>query len=552
MLLKEVLGASSWSGLSSERIVEAVESLLSLHIFSPARAAFMFSHSDSILLDCYLTTLRDSCLLLDDVDKTSNIRSARSTTLMKTVSQLFSLATKPPGGKGLKGRNNAKPWFEHVFRKLAEAAGIETSPKMNSKLNAHQLLTLEELLQVASNKTKYLGTTTLRAIAINYGNLFIDDEQDDRWSLLEKLLELDSNVFSIPVHDDTIPPKARGAQNPLLQALFARIAYRTSHPGYGMSAAQESIQRRILIRLMEELATARALSSFLQVWHESLSELEERRSGLLDQGLPSDIPVITLLESQNISVALAKVLEISLTTKQIASDLELLERSIRLMPESMLVKERAQGRSGLVVAEAIFLALSRQDSIDSLREHGSMFTEMLLQQIRADAWPQSHMWRVWKLLGLIHTIWPQIPSWEANSSLGAESLANLRLAFLRASTIFDGNFRKHLTADSAIYREAYEAFGCMLSFAETYVMNRKSDLEGSLDLVNKMLLVTARLLKPGKHYAKCSQPTANDESRTSLQVSWNGSPDGLSSRKILALALALAARLVSQYPFALP
>lgn len=505
------------------------------------------SHRDPQIFTRSLDALRSS-ICTSAVQQPSSIsQSVRTKTLLNSLPRLFVHATRCCRWKGSRGWNDDLPWLEAVFKELAEVAGIRTAPKAGPGLSSYQLSVLECLLQVAIDNSISLSTTLLRIIAISYCKLFTGDNSRDRWVLTEQIFKLDANVFLIPSHDENIPKPVRSLQNPLLETLFGKIAALARQSGGEASEMQQRIHQQIFLPLMQELASARALSSFIRFWHLNLLDLEERRLGGLDPAL--DLEDITILEVQSNSESLKNIFEKALSIKQIAGELDWLKSSIEPFSKSSPVQGKAQAFSALVILEAVLMSISREENISSLREQGMSLMDIILQQVRASIWPKRHRWRLWRLLTQIHTLWPRHHYDEKQEGCSFNRVSNVQYALERACKSIEkgGIYKTRSRVKTSVYREAYEAFGWILSFADID-KDRHSDVENTFSEVKQVLVTLSRFLNAGlENPANGSEQAAKQELDMPWRPRWDGRPEGLESPG--TLAVALAARLILQYPF---
>ncbi|KAI9792723.1 MAG: hypothetical protein M1816_001822 [Peltula sp. TS41687] len=545
-------------GTSLSNLVALLEQIVMSYILVPARSSFSrsgtsvessaktsSSHTEAAMLPGFLAALRSAISTTTVQQPSSKSQSVRTETLLNSLPRVFLLAIRCCRWTGSKGRNDDLPWVEAVFRELAEIAGIQTTSQDGLGLSISQTSLLERLLQVGIDNSIFLGTTMLRIITINYCKLFTENHSKDRWALIEQIFKLDANIFLIPSHDENIPQLMRSLQNPLLEALFSKISALARQSGDEVSELQQRIHQQIFRPLMEDLANARALSGFFRYWHQNLSDLEERRLAGLDPAL--SVENITILEVRSNSESLRPILQKSLTKKQIGVELDWLRSSIEPLAKSSSDREKAQAFSALVILEAVLMSISREDNISSLREQALSLMDMILQQVRAGVWPKWHRWRLWRLLTEMNTLW--LHHYFHEHTEGSSPKENLlQNSLKRACKIIEkgGTNKARSKNNTSVYREAYEAFGWILSLGET-AMNRPFGLEDAFSEVKDAITVVHKLLNDGLEYpSNGSDQATNHKSETSWWAQWNGEPEGLKNQG--TLVIALAACLILQYP----
>lgn len=545
------------------RITQNLELLLAAHIIHPARASFLMKNQQEQehdsetnpmpdtniqTLDIYLSRLRAAIDITDERKDSTSSQTPYRYPLMCSICRFFLVAVKY-SRIGFKGRHEENAWLEAFFVVLLHTAGISTSLNIATDLQVDQMQVLEQLLQVAVDCKLSLSTDLLRTIIVHYSNTFEGEDTTSNWTLRAKVLKLDANVFLVPFVHESFPPIARSFKNPLLVGLFRRITVLAGQTDHEIVDLQNRVQQDVLLPLMRELANARALTDFLRYWHGSLAPLMEPRLDPPDEGASSKVPVTTMLDSNKTLETLRSLLESSLNIGQITGEMEALMSSISLLSSDAPVPLKAQAFASLVVLEAMVLSLSSDENITSLEPRVDVLYAMLLEKINLDPWLQPHLWRFWKTLAELHTIWPKVCPWNSQNNFAEHESSVANFKFDLASTTFQKALMQEGVGRSraSLYRNAIECFGFMSSLFQIYNNPKDNKFREATSALQKMLELTIELLQQGPNSGCSSSQGATAEWMDRLSKAyWDGSPEGLITHEVLALTLVLL--LISQYP----
>jgi nucleolar pre-ribosomal-associated protein 2 len=214
-------------------------------------------------------------------------------------------------------------WLQAIFalilESIAKTASSSSSPIITSLLQsciAHQVTLDLPLLR--SIITQYALTETV-----------VD------WSLVSKIVKLDSNTFLIPEPEED-----------LLEKLFSAITIVSN--GSSWLEVADQVVDGVVVPLMGESAKARDLTGFVFKWYAQLVVLQEKRG-------KSSVSYLSAWEDDALIVKFREVMEPSLTIEQIKELVDWLEERSKECFEAVLV-----------IADAISGAVSKEETIDMM------------------------------------------------------------------------------------------------------------------------------------------------------------------------------------------
>ncbi|KAK5745674.1 hypothetical protein LTR17_001173 [Elasticomyces elasticus] len=266
---------------------QTLETLLARHVFLPARLALMEanqrqrSHVKKTALQTRESSIGERLAALK-----SSILSGKLEP--SVLPPLLGIALRCAPAINQLQRTKEQPWIENVFAALLDCMIDE------GKLQDKEVL--GDMLSVVGKRASLAKETLLR-LAASYSGLAADghadtDNDETDWQLVAHIIKLDANVF--------VNTKMTGK---LLDAVS-----RTDEKGYdfdspeGSASQQPSgaqllilLQDRVLAPTMHAFARARALTTFIDLWHKQLLrgvaqssvwlQLGDSCSGLVNQHL---------------------------------------------------------------------------------------------------------------------------------------------------------------------------------------------------------------------------------------------------------------------------
>jgi nucleolar pre-ribosomal-associated protein 2 len=331
--------------------VPVLEELVARNIMLPAKAA----RADDPESD-----------LLGMLTRVSIIRDSANAPLQ------FEIAIRSIQPQGPRRRRpEDETWLQAVFNTLV-AAMLPTRYRQNSEA-------IRCMLQSAIHHKVGFELPVLRSITSTYAL----PEGAPNWELLHTIIMLDANVFLIP-----------DGEKSLLEEVLTRITSTSLEPSWPEISRQ--VVADVVLPLMNESANARDLSGFIRHWHTQLVEFERLRN-------VKELSVsFSAWEDEALQSQLSKLLEPSLTLRQITEILDFLEEQIPETPNAVCV-----------LLEAIAGSITREEVVDSvqLRLYHIMF-----DNDRTDNLNERYDWRSWRVL-------TRMLSWATNSQI--EELATL-------------------------------------------------------------------------------------------------------------------------------
>lgn len=344
--LISLLQAVKSGGVSNKDWVPVLEELVARNIMLPAKAA----KADNPESD-----------LLGILTRISVIEDSANAPL------LFEIAIRsiqPHGSR--RRRPEDETWLQTVFNTLV-AAMLPKRYVQNSKA-------IRCMLQSAIDHKVGFELPTLRSVTSTYAL----SEGSTNWELLHTIITLDANVFLIP----------DGEKN-LLQKVLTRITTASVEPSWVEIARQ--VVEDVALPLLNESAKARDLSGFIRHWYAELVEFERLR-----REKESSIAIFSAWEDDALQLQLSKLLEPSLTLRQITEILDFLEARVAETPNAVCV-----------ILEAIAGSISRAEFVDAV---GLRLYHLMFDGDRSEELDERYKWRSWRILS-------RTLSWATNSEI---------------------------------------------------------------------------------------------------------------------------------------
>lgn len=326
--------------------VHVLEELVARNIMIPAKAA----NANNPELDLIGTLTRVSVIT----------DSANAPLLFEIAIR----AIQPQGTRSRRPEDDA--WLHTVFNTLVEAMPPSRYDQ-NSKA-------IRGMLQSAITYKVGFELPILRTIT----SMYALPGGATNWELLHTLILLDANVFLIP---DT--------EINLLQELLTRVTTASAEPSWmGLS---RQIVSNVVLPLMSEAANARDLSGFIRHWHTELIEFEKLRREKSSSSI-----IFSAWEDDALQTHLSKLLEPSLTLRQITEILDFLEERVDKWPNAVCV-----------ILEAIAGSISHEDIIDAIQLR---LYHVMFDNGRSETLDARYQWRSWRILS-------RTLAWATNSQI---------------------------------------------------------------------------------------------------------------------------------------
>ena len=478
-------------------------------------------------------------VLMDTLDFADNERlpegspSTRSNPgerVPSSVPLLFDVAIRCIPRDSPRKRITEGPWLEGLFLYLMQKVHLPIFSEGFITMSQQSYQILEQILQTAIDRGVSLDTTVLRDILKRYSS-FLEVRRDPcRWSLIGKILELDANVFLMPVE---VEAGSSASPYGLLKMLFARITETGRRFRSTMPDDYKYLRSSIVLPLLREFAKARDLSGFLNYWRTELKALEKVRF-MSDEEAAASPPQrsVSIWEEMDLTKELRHLMESSLTPGQIK------EALLSALPDFMASlthdEDFAAGAySSVVVIEAILGAVQHEETADLVSATVADLATVITPNLDPYSdWPEHHRWQLWRLATLINLQWRQ--AW----STAMESLAqdmrwpydpHVKNALKTIKSISASNaWLEATSSDSNEFLEVLHAFQYLLSFDpsrftnDAYIARSAEAVDRALDAITPFLEDTLKDAVDGK---------------ASLNFNWDGRPESVASQGSLVVAL---------------
>jgi nucleolar pre-ribosomal-associated protein 2 len=301
-------------------------------------------------------------------------------------------------------RPQDEKWLQSIFSTLKEAM---PSHRQEDNVNA-----VQAMLNSAIKYKIGFELSLLRSIAMEYA---ISDDVTN-WKLLSTLINLDSNVFLMP-----------NQEMDLLTEILPRITAACAESSW--QVLYDEVVFNIVVPLMGEFAKARDLSGFIRHWFTQLVMFER----LQPETNFSQVRRFSVWEDDALQDELAKLLESSLTIRQILSLLEWLSEEVKEHPNAVCV-----------ILEALCLSIRSYEVIDAV---GVLPYNIMFEKGTSQKLIQRYRWRSWRLLS-------RIISWN-----GTEQLESISQLWANNIQPYD-SFSVHLLTSDSNDLEELEVVRC--------------------------------------------------------------------------------------------
>ena len=525
--------------LAVDSTIAVLEQLLARHIVLPSRSSFLTATEHGVARpDVTGITL----VLIDALDpsddqygreRTPKAGSQSDERVLSTVPLLFEIAIRCVPRESPRKRITEGPWLEGLFLYLMHKLHLPVFSETPVTMSQQSFQILEQVLQTAIDRGVSLDTSILREIVKCFSGLLGSRKEPCQWSLIGKILELDANVFLIPVEVDAVSPASpRG----LLGTLFTRITQTGCNIPLTVSDDYDFLRDSIVLPLLREFAKARDLSGFLDLWRAELKAHEELRLEM-DRRLAEPRPPrpISIWEDMELTSELKNLLESSLTPGQIDKALSLMSSDFQTSLEGG-GDYCSKAYASVVVIEAVFGAIQREETADLVSGTVTKLAFVITSYLDpCSKWPAIHRWRLWSFATLLKLQWHQ--AWSAALQPTGDvrfwpknPLIAWALMFIENSSE-SSPWMSAPSSDSNEFLEALHAFQYILSF-DPSEMARGSELDRSVMAIDQALNDIHPFLEDILSQAV--------HGNAGLTFQWDGRPESLISHGPLVVALATA------------
>lgn len=512
-----------------------LEQLLARHIVLPSRSTFLAARDQELVkangtgVPLVLIDALDSAHNNHILEVTPNDSSDSDEKVLSTIPLLFDIAIRCIPRDSPRKRITEGPWLEEMFLYLMQKVHSPVFSEKSVTMSQQSCQILEQLLQIAIDRRVSLDTPILRDIVKRYSGLMELDLEIDhtRWSLIGKTLELDPNVFLMPVE---VEAGSLASPYGLVNTLFGCKVRSTRTDDYRF------LRSSIVLPLLREFVKARDLTAFLGYWRRELQAQEEFRLESDDELAESPSPTrISIWEDMELTTELSNVLESSLTPGQIDNVLSLTAIDFKA---SLKDGDDAAPRAyaSAVIIDAVLGAIQREETVDLVSGTVAKLASIILLSLDPNSdWPGNHRWRLWRLATLINLHWPQ--TWPTELEPLSEDMdgpknSHVELAFEAIKSLsVSSSWLDATPSDSTIFLEVMHAFQYVLSF-DPLKFNRDAERTRSAEAIDQALDAIVPFL----------EDTLNEARRGKAAVSfqWDGRPESMISPGPFVVALATA------------
>ncbi|KAL1885470.1 hypothetical protein Plec18167_000964 [Paecilomyces lecythidis] len=377
--LRLQLAARSASVDCDERsqMLHGIERLIALHVVLPARAAFFSEGGSGIdytsgdpdwspvqpVSNALRPYLREKGLQKGNSSKgtverktieESEITKTSSWTTAELLPTFLDIAIRSVPRDTFRRQTHEVPWLETLFVAVAELTFSTVKEDNGPDVISAFVPILEQLFRVILDRKVKLSLHTLLTHAA-YTGLLKDDLKMVKWDLTALLMKLGVDIF--------LPNSGLDDSSRLLGALLEKV---TSYWTRGVPLKEEAyevIKTGVIIPLLRGFAAARALPTFVQLWHEQLVAVESIRSK------SGGFTGISVWEDDDVAGAYSDVLKISLTPAHVVSQVQTAVTEIK--SENGKVADTPTSFARLVITEAglknILHSEDSPEKMDALR-----------------------------------------------------------------------------------------------------------------------------------------------------------------------------------------
>ncbi|KAI9715359.1 MAG: hypothetical protein M1812_006004 [Candelaria pacifica] len=512
--------------------IRILEKLLARHLFIPARSAFftpLFSKSQSLsetrrgepkLLIDLLKPLREKNIAAQAQVDDTKYSEQPAGDLSSAIPFLLDIAIRCSPSSSPRKRLAERPWLQALFLGLLETADISTSPTSGQAKQQSRVLMLDQVLDVCIKREVSLKTDTLKTIMYQWSGL-LEESGPVNWSLVGKLLKLDTNVFLPPKNKSGDTNEQGSADTDQLKLLLSKITGAITRDHSNFSKDYLIVKAQIIQPLMLGFSRARDLSGFLELWRGGLMVFEEQYAAGKHEGGNA----LSVWQDEDLSLWLREDLENSMTGGQIVQALfsahHQLQSLLKIGP-SALELPRKLGSS--VIIDATLGAVAQEHTFDMLQNETLQVHLTVSGALLNTQYGAAHRWHLWRILARIyeHLPWAQIlhsakeNGAEASLSDAKDLVNEAKITVQRAMP----NAAKEIIMPHAA--DALEALHFLLAFNMS-LTESSALMPLARDAMSEILEAATRMLSSNVPCPWSPSPTwGKDKVR-----SWGGDPENI-------------------------
>ena len=284
---------------------------------------------------------------------------------------LLELAIRSSPRSTVKKSQHEQPWLEALLICLSHVGGCsvvdsnkamqapddqrddrEPSDRGIASAGPYSAVCLHGLLSTAIQWKMTISLPLLDSLAQHFAGLH--KHQSTNWDLVAKIMQLDINVF--------VPSSGMSDAKALLDRFIEVLDSESSSPGYPNNLALDRCSLVNLVSvLMEGFASARDLTSFVNIWMDRLAAVEASRISSFKTG--KLIKPSSLWEDEDVMAKFSRVAKVSATPNFVESHLLATIQALRDKPYT--------GKHYALIVVLDILILTHKDVIESTIESTS-------------------------------------------------------------------------------------------------------------------------------------------------------------------------------------
>lgn len=491
-------------------VLNGVERLIALHVVLPAREAF-FSRGGSGIdysasepdwssvkpvsdtfrpIFCAVELQTQSCA----TKAQENTTKKGSWNAADLIPEFFDIASRSVPRDTFRRKTDEAAWLETLFVAAAELSFSYVKSESATAYLPEFVKILEQLFRVALKRGVQLSLHTLLTHAA-YTGLLKDQLSQVEWNLIALLIELGADIF--------LPNSGLADSEKYLEALLSKIKlhWRTSTSTDG---SYEIIKSGIVLPLLRGFMGARDLASFMEIWYQQLTDIEEARM------LDSNLNLFTVWEDDDLCDAYSELMRNPLNQTLASAQLHAAAAEIR--SDDNKISRSGGAYAQLLIAESGFR--KRPVNLAETNDDLKSAIESVASALSSDQ-TLHWRWRLWRMLRSLIENNVQ----RTDAGLGIP-LINLAVV---AATSVKRRHRELLQTLSARL-ECFEAYKYVLAIMKDY-----SPSTGNSDNFSSLMKEVSKLLRS----------ITEKDALESMGSAWDGSLKSLDSPTVLSLAYFL-------------
>ncbi|KAL3435394.1 Urb2/Npa2 family-domain-containing protein [Aspergillus tetrazonus] len=490
-------------------VLTGIERLIALHVVLPARADFLsrgglgidYSSSEpdwspvKPVSDAFRPVFSAAEPLSEPGSTATKDNPAEKEfwNAAELIPDFFYIATRSVPRDSFRRKTDEAPWLETLFVAAAELAFSSMKSTKPTTFLSHFVRILEQLFRVALKQDVQLSLHTLLTHAA-YTGLLKDQLPLVEWNLIALLIELGVDIF--------LPNSGLADSEKYLAALLNKINLHW-RSGNSTNNSYEIIKTGIILPLLRGFMNARDLPTFMEIWYQQLTDIEEARMR------DSNLSLFTVWEDDDLCDAYGEIMRNPLN--QTFASAQLRAAAVEIRGDDGKLARSPEAYAQLLIAEAGF----RKRSINLADNNADLASAMetVVSTLSSDL-ALHWRWRLWKLTRSL--IENNVE--KANVGLGA-SLSSLT----GAATSSIKRRHQELTHKLSARLECIEAYRLVLA-----ITKHSPSTNSSEDLSSLM-----------KEVIKLMNFISAEAALDSMNSVWNGCLNSLDSPATLSLAYFL-------------